>query len=114
MINKEVNQIIGASLKFSLKTFLLYIQKRDNILLGNLLIAAKLLLAKELKYKTKTERLLKCNNVMLMSKLSAISKIKEGQVKATSLLSKVWRKFLSYWNISRLQGSVSEQVIAML
>lgn len=83
----------------------LYLGKKDHILVSNLLIAAKILIAE----KWRSEEVLslyewqhKSQHVLLMNKLTAICRGKDNFVTAIDNFETVWKTIIEYWKQVRL------------
>lgn len=94
---------LGIALNFSLESCLLHVglQKIDLVLLSNLLLAAKLLIAYRWKWEIipiVEEWREKCQHVMLRrNKLTAIKKGSTDLGKAVEKFKQTWMKFIEYW-----------------
>lgn len=80
------------------------------------MIAVKLLLAKYWKSERvplKKEWLIKCYNIFLMEKLTAIRSLWAGKLTATMVYKKRWGKFIRYWD-SIEQQAISQQTLPLL
>lgn len=76
-------------------------------MIGNLLTAAKILLAKYWKLDKVT-----INNNMLMEKLTAIRRYRVGKLTAIMVYEKRWGKFITYWNL--IEQDISHQILMLL
>lgn len=89
--------ILGTSIPFMPECFLLRITALKDrallILLNNLLVAAKILVAKNWKSQkgpTLHEWRLRCYNSLLMSKITAIKNIMNGNGSAKQIFVNIW------------------------
>lgn len=75
--------------------------KNETILLNNLLLAAKLLIAKHWKswsIPTLHKWQIKCQCTLLMHKLIAIKSSQNGSIYAIYNFHSVWSPYILYWN----------------
>lgn len=93
-------------------------QKKNPVLLSNLLIAAKLLVAqkwKSLVVPTIYEWQSKCQHLLLMNKLTTIAKARNGSTtSALTQFGQTWEKFLNYWNESRPHSGLRKKILEIV
>lgn len=106
MVITGVTQMIG----FSPRIFLLHNLTTQNIeqmflsnktLVGNLLVAATILLAKywkQVNLPTKDEWCQKIHYMFLMHKLTAITNFRRSNYKVIDTFNLNWKKFLLHWS----------------
>lgn len=118
-IHREITGKWRISLNFIPKSGLLhlYLGKKGYILVSDLLFAAKALIAQ--KWRSEEITLLyelqhKCQHILLMSKLTGISKGRDHLVTAVINLEKVWRNFIKYWKQVRPQDNTVTDVLTIL
>lgn len=63
---------------------------------------------------SKKKWLVKCQHVMLKNKLSAISHLREGQLNGVTSFTKIWLKFVMYWNSIKPQNTIQQKILEQL
>lgn len=118
-IHHEINSLFNLSLKLS-PACLLHLKfklgKQDTVLLNNLLVAVKILIAKNSKSPTVPivyEWRTKCHYVFLMTKLSAIKSFHNGSELALQSFHNTWSKFIDYWKV-KPNDMVHSEFLGML
>lgn len=86
------------------------------VLLNNLLMAAKIVIArwKTDDVPTVQEWQVFCQYLCLMHKLTAVKKLRNGSEIALVSFFTVWSKFLKYWNFVKPQYNVRQEVLKLL
>lgn len=102
-IYSEITTCMGIALELTPEACLLhlYLDRKDNVLLSNMLITVILLVAqkwKSLDAPTIDEWQSKCQHLLLMNKLSAIAKEWNGSKNAVLKFIWTWQKFINYGN----------------
>lgn len=100
----EIFLILGVFVPFTPECLLLHIVPLKNkvllTLLNNMLVAAKILVARNWQSQTIRATLhewrVKCHNLLLMNKITAIKRIKNGSDLAMQTFVNTWSKFIVY------------------
>lgn len=115
---RDWESILVNKLLFCLLHLQLKLNKFDLILVNNnLFLAAKMLIAKfwlQETIPTILEWRIKGQYLLLMSKLTAIKKGREGNELAVSMFTKVWTKFMAYGSQVKPEDNITQQVLQTL
>lgn len=102
-IHTEIMQILDIQTTFTPEWLLLHLNqlksKALTVLLNNLLVAAKILVAKNWKSQitaTINEWRIPCHWLLLMNKLTAIKSAKNGSENALRTFVSIWSKYTVY------------------
>lgn len=86
----------------------------ETRLLNNLLVQAKILIAKYWKSQTiptESEWQIKCQYSLLMNKLTAIKGLRNGSGNALPNFYSTWTRYIAYWNIIKPKHNLSCAVL---
>lgn len=114
-VHFKITTDMGIVLKLITEVCLLHqcLGKYDNVLLSNLLIAAKLLIAKKWKSED-VPTIYEWQNKCLNEQTKAIFKEWNGQRNALSQFRRIWERFLNYWNKVRLLGALTKEILEIV
>lgn len=117
-VHHAISIDISISLTFTPENLLLHLfhglGKNKTTLLNNLLVSAKMLIAKYWKSQstpTVHEWQIKCQYTLLMHKLTVIKCIQNGSICAMYNFYSIWSPYITYWSKIKPRNNITRELL---